>query len=153
MIREVKGDLLNCGARMICHQVNLYGVMGGGVAYSIRKKLLDEAQHDAYRKYCLTRGESALGSVQYIQSESGTIVANVFSQNLDPDEDGQLTNYEALHKALKEVEHLARTNCLTVALPGYMGCGIAGGDWNRVKSIIEDVFQKSPVKCTIVYLK
>ncbi len=151
MITEVRGDLLTCGADVLCHQVNLYGEMGGGIAAAIREKLLDPEQHEIYRKYCHSRGEDALGTVQYIQSESGTIIANVFSQNNYLDGDGQLTNYDALHSALCEVEGFAWENQCSVALPGYMGCGIAGGDWNRVKEIIEDVFGKSPVDCTIVY--
>ena len=40
---------------------------------------------------------------------------------------------------------------LPVYIPGYIGCGIAGGDWNRVKGIIDDVFKGSLVEATIVY--
>ena len=39
----------------------------------------------------------------------------------------------------------------SVALPGYIGCGIAGGDWDAVRGIIWDVFKYSPVMLTIVY--
>lgn len=42
MIKEIQSDLLTCGADIICHQVNFEGIMGGGVALSIRNKLLLE---------------------------------------------------------------------------------------------------------------
>ena len=34
----IKGDLLETNADIICHQVNLQGVMGGGLALSIARK-------------------------------------------------------------------------------------------------------------------
>ena len=36
--RFIKGDLLKADADVICHQVNLQGVMGGGLALSIAMK-------------------------------------------------------------------------------------------------------------------
>ena len=49
------------------------------------------------------------------------------------------------------IEKFAKENNLTVAFPGYIGCGIAGGDWTTVLDILDDVFSGSTVKCTIVY--
>lgn len=31
MVKDIKDDL-NCGADIICHQTNVYGVMGAGAA-------------------------------------------------------------------------------------------------------------------------
>lgn len=49
-VKIIKGDLLNCGADIICHQTNFFGMMGGGVAASIWNKLLDQQD----RKECTT---------------------------------------------------------------------------------------------------
>jgi len=39
-VKIIKGDLLNCGADIICHQTNFFGMMGGGVAAAIWNQLL-----------------------------------------------------------------------------------------------------------------
>ena len=36
-----------------------------------------------------------------------------------------------------------------VGLPYKLGCGIAGGDWTRVREVIDAVFAKSPVEVVI----
>lgn len=66
MVREIKGDLLKCDANVLCHQTNYYGVMGGGIALSIKNKVLTPMQYSAYQNYCYMRGEAALGTVQYL---------------------------------------------------------------------------------------
>ena len=38
MIKYIQGDLLKTDATLILHQVNLQGIMGGGLAYSIARK-------------------------------------------------------------------------------------------------------------------
>ena len=32
MVKYIKGDVLNCEATLVAHQVNAFGVMGGGIA-------------------------------------------------------------------------------------------------------------------------
>lgn len=32
MVKYIKGDVLNCKATLVAHQVNAFGVMGGGKA-------------------------------------------------------------------------------------------------------------------------
>lgn len=152
MIKEEYGDLLTCGADVLCHQVNYSGVMGAGVAWSIRDKLLTDAQYRQYVNYCDAFKENALGTVQYIDlhREKPRYIANCFSQR-GWAVSNSLTDYDAFRQCMKAVENGARNDGLTVALPGYMGCGIAGGDWAEVHGIIAEVFGRSPVSLTVVY--
>lgn len=150
MIREVKGDLLAYDANIICHQTNYFGVMGGGIALAIYDKLLTRRQYAAYQKYCQLHGRGALGEVQFIPLNDGRYLANIFSQD-DLSERDVLTDYPAVQAALEKVERFAANKGFSVALPGYIGCGIAGGDWKVVGNIIKQVFGQSGVECAVVY--
>ena len=156
MLREVTGDLLSRRANVLCHQVNFQGVMGGGIAYAIRQRLT-ATQYLYYQRYCALHGENALGEVLMlpIRSEYSRpqYIANLFCQNawIDTRFPGSLTNYEAMRKCFREVESKARERGWSVAIPGRIGCGIAGGDWRKVLSIIREVFEPSPVDVEIVH--
>lgn len=159
MIQEVVGDLLMYDADFICHQANFYGVMGDGVALSIWNKLLDDPARNAYQLLCLEHGRELLGTVQhlpFVRKSDGKagLLFNLFCQDDRPQADGGLTRYDCLRSCLEHVEWCAKLHgrMQRVALPGHMGCGIAGGDWPTVRGIIEEVFGNSPVSCTIVYL-
>ena len=152
MVRETLGDLLKYDADILCHQTNFTGVMGGGIAATIREEVLTDSQYMEYQALCEQLGEALLGTVQYLPAKDGKTIANLFSQN-DWDAGPVLTNYEALRACLNDVESYAREHGSTVALPGFIGCGIAGGDWKTVRRIIEEVFRESPVDCTIVFWK
>lgn len=155
MIKEITGDLLTCGANIICHQVNYLGIMGGGVAYSIRKKMLSDENYARYVDFCVKNSSKSLGRVLWLYPGQKfyptQAIANLFSQRTTPDSNGNLTSYSALRRCLESVEGYARKHGLTVAVPAKIGCGIAGGDWQYVQSIIRDIFTDSPVELTIVY--
>lgn len=152
MIKEIKGDLLTSGADILCHQTNYVGVMGGGIAHAIKTKLLTSEQYKEYQTYCRIHGSMALGAVQFICLNSHQYVANIFSQDdFYAKSKDTITDYGAMEKALIQVEKFASREDLTVAIPGYMGCGIAGGNWDRVYGIIERVFRRSQTNCMIVY--
>lgn len=51
-VKIIKGDLLNCGADIICHQTNFFGMMGGGVAAAIWNQLLDQQDRHEYCSLC-----------------------------------------------------------------------------------------------------
>lgn len=151
MIKEIQGNLLTCGAGIICHQVNFEGIMGGGVALSIRNKLLlENGLYQQYQTYCAVFREAAIGTI-LMQETPEVIVADLFCQRAFGSEKG-LTDYDAMEECLRTVKlyALKRRN-LKVAVPGYMGCGIAGGDWARVLHILKKVFEDSAVELTIVY--
>ena len=52
MINEIKGNALNVECDVLAHQTNYFGVMGGGIAFQIRKQLLSKQNFDDYQKYC-----------------------------------------------------------------------------------------------------
>lgn len=153
MIHEITGDLLDAKSGIICHQTNYHGIMGAGVARAIADKILTIPQYNAYVNYCWQAGRTALGTVQFLGTAPGLVVANIFSQDeAKPQLTGKydITDYEAMFTALQRVRELAEAHNMTVHIPHGMGCGIAGGDWNRVRQIIYSVFSSSPVDVFIV---
>lgn len=156
MIKEIKGDLLVQERGILCHQTNYMGVMGGGIAAAIWDKLLDDQCRYNYVNFCRKCGETALGYAQFLYVKEDLIVANCYSQNgfSEMDADGSITNYEAMRECFIKVRDFALQQDLPfVYIPYGMGCGIAGGKWDRVRSIIEDVFSVSDVTATIVRLE
>lgn len=151
MIKESIGDVLQAPEEIIAHQTNCKGVMGAGVALQIRNKLLRKVDYDSYHNLCLECGNTLLGSVQFLHTQSGKIIANVFGEDI-PTGQGLDTNYDALKEGLKFVEEYARICNKNIAIPGLMGCGLAGGDWNIVyNDILVPIFKKSASTLHIVF--
>lgn len=149
MIEQVFGDLTESTAGVLCHQTNFEGVMGAGVAFAIRRKLLTESQYQKYVQYCNQHGDKALGTTQFLQIGKKRFIANCFSQR-DFIKDGTLTDYDALRHCLYDVHNFAAERGLSVAIPAGMGCGIAGGNWDIVSGMIYAIFSKGPMNCQIV---
>lgn len=152
MIKETKGNLLMAESDIICHQVNCKGIMGGGIAKQIKDDLLSETEFGLYKAHCKMYGKKLLGTIQFHPEKDGSrSIANLFGENI-PSGCGLDTDYNALEKCLRTIEIFACKNKLTVAVPGFLGCGLAGGDWNHVyNNIIVPIFVDSEVELTIVY--
>lgn len=127
MIKYIQGDLLETDAPLILHQVNLQGVMGGGLAYSIARKY-----PSVEREYSHFQG--TLGDVLCCETED-FFIGNCYSQNED-----FTTNYDALRDCLEGVRvFMNHYDINTVAIPYKYGCGIARGDWTTVETIFKEV--------------
>lgn len=131
----VNGDITKVHNAVIVHQVNCQGVMGAGVAKSLYEKwpqvrkdymgLFKErglGPHDVFRK------------VQTVDC-GDNVVCNSFSQ----------FNYGHAHKTgtcytdADALEHAIDVICRkypdkTVCVPAYVGCGLAGGNWDEISS-------------------
>ena len=156
MIHNISGDALTaCKGGILCHQTNYFGVMGAGIAAAIKVKLLSRDNYMEYVHVCKKLGRKILGLVQFLDVPNGTIVANCFSQDDEANAypNGRiapLTNYKAVRLCMESVRSRAEFLNKPVYLPYKYGCGIAGGDWNKVQEIINDVFQDSTVDVYIV---
>lgn len=137
MITINQENILNCDEDIIVHQVNVQGVMGGGVARQLADRY--EGLEDFYSRHCKELNnnyEYLSGTVLfYGDINNKKTIANIFSQKENFD-----TDYEAMKKALTYIKTWAENNNLSIAIPYGIGCGIANGDWNKVYKIIEEVF-------------
>ena len=134
----VKGNLLEAPENILVHQTNCMGVMGSGIAKQVKEKYPEVL--NGYYNYCKTNTvENILGTALICEADDGKLIANVFGQ-VNYGTDKIYTDYEALRKGLEEVKVFADQHFLSVALPYNIGCGRAGGDWNIVSKIIEEVF-------------
>lgn len=154
MIKEMKGNLLDVKEGIIAHQVNCKGVMGAGVAKQIRNKLLTKEQYENYQKMCHKGKKSLLGSVYIYPSRRPDLyVANLFAENI-PTGNGLDTDYDALAESLHLLKRTAAKEKLEINIPGYLGCGLAGGDWEYVYNhILVPTFGASCVNLNIYYLE
>lgn len=139
----IEGDILDVKKGIICHQVNCKGVMGAGLAKSIRDKY-----PDVYRGYKLAykNGKLKLGKVIVSKISDDLVIANLCSQDgYGRDKHKRYTDYVALVDCLIRVRDLQRTTGLPVYIPYGMSCGLAGGDWDKVSILIEDLIPDSTV--------
>lgn len=134
-MKLIEGNILDVAHGVIVHQVNLEGIMGGGLALQIKERW--EHIFTDYEKACKA-GTLTLGGVQI----NGTLddpwkfVANLAGQvnTSDP----VCTKYEAYPEALKKIVTFATTYDLDIFIPEKIGCGLAGGDWDIMLPILEE---------------
>jgi len=149
MITYKEGDLLGSNCEVICHQVNCQGVMGSGIAKTIRDKwpivyidYLDVCDHFMNKLgniSCTPLGEEG-GKHLY--------VINMFAQDQYGRDGSCYTDYDAFRTCCKKIKTLPFSN-LTIGFPDHIGCGLAGGDWNIIKGILEEEFSGDEWKVEI----
>lgn len=139
MIHMKTGDLLDADELILGHQVNCRGVMGAGLAFQI--KITYQEVFNSYVHACNVYGDKNLGNcLALVTSDGEHVIANLFGQvGIGTNE--RQTNYDALERALRQLHDLAKYNGNSVALPYGLGCGLAGGDWNIVYDMIDNIFQ------------
>jgi O-acetyl-ADP-ribose deacetylase (regulator of RNase III) len=141
MITVVEGNLLEAREDVICHQVNCQGVMGKGIAKQIKDKYPEVFKE---YKYILDIYGSQVGHCQLVACNDGKNVANLFGQD-GYGRDRKYTEYGYLKRALQELRNMVIKHNLTVAFPYKLGCANAGGDWDIVYKMIDDIFSLQDV--------
>lgn len=154
MIHYVDGDILSGldGTHdiFICQQVNCKGVMGAGLAKQIRAKW--PVVFTKYKHACDECTPMELfANYQVVNVGEKTYVANIFGQ-LNYGTDKRHTSYYAI----STVFYNMFVNCLETGnhnaifrIPYGFGCGLGGGDWGVVRSIIEDAANQYNVNVEI----
>ena len=146
-ISEMKGDLLESPAKIRCHQVNCRGVMGAGLAKQVKAKYPEA--YEQYKALCDQFGSSLLGHTQFVVCHDGTIMANLFAQD-GYGTDKPQTSMVAMDQCLSQVASFAFRVDKMPAFPKYLGCGLAGGDWDEVSGLIANYFDFKGAGCFIV---
>ena len=123
---------------VIVHGCNCMGVMGAGLARSIK-----DAYPEAYNVYM--KSNKTLGSISYAQY-TNLIIVNACTQ-FGYGRTGLYTNYDAVRTVFKSIKHMFSGK--RIGLP-QIGAGLGGGDWNIISKIIDEELQGE--NCTIVKL-
>jgi O-acetyl-ADP-ribose deacetylase (regulator of RNase III) len=145
MIEEIQGDLLETDCQLIAHGVNCQGVMGSGVARALYEKW--PRVKDFYLDYFTefnagVEGENFLGQIDVliVDRKTGQQVANCFTQQYYGGDGGRYLSYDALVDCMKRLYSYANQfGIKEIAMP-KIGCGLAGGDWEIVKAILNSIF-------------
>lgn len=160
MIKVIEGNILKSDSNIIVQQVNCLGVMGGGLAKQIMLQYGNvKKEYQAYYKEHIKSGKSReelLGQVQLVDVHDHKIIANIFGQLNVRKHRWDKTVYtvnDKLFEGLTSVKEYAETKGLSVAIPTYIGCGLANGNWYDIKKGIETIFHGSKVKVSFYHYR
>lgn len=152
-LRIVTGDLLEGGFDAIVHQANCFRRMRSGVAKAITDMYPEVRTVDT--DFPTEEGEPRLGHcslafVEHSITGKPLVVGNLYGQlYYGHGYDRVYTVYDKLKSALIQFVGSLKTvypdkEKMKIGIPYGMGCGLAGGDWQIVYGIIEEVALANP---------
>lgn len=148
MIKQVNGNILDATNTIICHQVNCQGVVGSGIALQIKNKY-PQVYSDYMRFYDKFGRDDLLGRTVISRDDKSDIfIMSMFSQ-YRYGRDKRHTDYEAMRMCFEFIKEQSDDCGMSISIPYKIGCGLAGGDWNVVYKMIEEVFEG----CEVVIYK
>ena len=160
MIEIIEGDITKTSKDIVVQQVNCKGHMGAGLAKTIMQRY-DNVRKE-YRLFrekqlkIVKEDEELLGLVNYVDVYDGKIIANVFGQvdiRKHRYDKTVYTKKEALLQGIEQIKNKAEELDLSVAIPTYIGCGLAGGNWEDIKNGIEAIFENSSVNVVFYHYR
>lgn len=134
MISYYKGDLIKAGLNgkidYILHSCNLYHTFGAGIAATIRTVI-----PEAYKADLTTvNGDiNKMGTYSYASTNKLTVI-NGYCQ-FPYDNRDVVFDYDSLAKVLNGIK--AQFGNVVLGIP-FIGCGIAGGSWEKVIEVLEN---------------
>jgi len=145
-----KGDASNPvgrDKRLIVHICNDIGGWGKGFVLALSQKWKEPEKQ--YREWFKSQENFELGQVQFVPVEPNIFVANMIGQHKIKKTDGQIPiRYEAVEQCLNKVAEFALKNQISVHMP-RIGCGLAGGKWEEIETIISRRLLNKNVKVTV----
>jgi O-acetyl-ADP-ribose deacetylase (regulator of RNase III) len=138
-----QGDLFQTDIQHIAHGCNARGVMGKGVAKQVRD--LYPKAYEEYRTLWLRNTALIVGSVQFVDCESKTIINAITQRDFakaynDP---GRYVSYDAIAECMAAINKTIPGQQL--AMP-QIGASLGGGNWEIIERIIEcELTQVEPV--------
>lgn len=156
MIETIQGNILSLKEGILVQGCNCQGVMGSGIARSIRDQWNDayRAYRQHYEKVGLKLGdivtvagrswETDPSVTRHINLSSNQlpeklILVNAMTQDFyGRDPDVVYVDYDGLAAAFARIRIIARDSKLPVHFP-LIGCGLANGKWTEVAERIDQM--------------
>jgi O-acetyl-ADP-ribose deacetylase (regulator of RNase III) len=151
-IRFVRGDATSpeChGPKIIAHVCNDRGVWGKGFVLALSRRWSEPAR--AFKQWHREREQNdfGLGAMQLVRVGEDVWVANIVSQHgIRPAQGVPPIRYEALERCLDKLAAQAKELNASVHMP-RIGCGLAGGEWNRIEPLIAQKLCEQDVPVTV----
>ena len=154
MYQEIEGDLIALAKEgmfdVITHGCNCMSNMGAGIAPQMAKAFgVDQYSLESFTR----KGDiNKLGQIEWFIEREGPIpfVVNSYTQfsygKNHADGVSKPLDYEALTLCMRKINH--RFSGKHIGLP-KIGAGLAGGDWNRIKKIIQTELKDMKVSVVI----
>jgi O-acetyl-ADP-ribose deacetylase (regulator of RNase III) len=148
----LKGDATSPqakGPKVIAHVCNDLGGWGKGFVLAISKRW--QAPERDFRAWHRGRAgnDFGLGATRLVQVGADTWVANMVGQHgLKPGSGGPPVRYEAIERCLTSLAEEALVLDASVHMP-RIGCGLAGGSWERIEPIITRTLSERGVAVTV----
>ena len=161
---EIEGDLIALAKQahfdVIAHGCNCLSHMGAGIAPQMAKAFgadqfemegwgptMDKLGCIDFDTFILVDGYAVLYTIYgNYNSYPELIVVNAYTQYHYGHKFGPPLDYEALTLCLRKMNHEFKGK--HIGLP-QIGCGLAGGDWERVKTIIQNELKDCDVTVVI----
>lgn len=155
-IYHVKGSLLDADVDYYCHQVNCQGRMGSGIAKVIKEKWpvvyseyiqkYNDTEDNILRncggfEHCPETSEVLLGDIQLVQVDKNHTVINMFAQEHYGYDGRRYTSYDGFWSCLGHIREFVPEGA-TIGFPSHIGCGLGGGNWEVIKTMIEQVLDE-----------
>lgn len=139
------------GPAIIAHVCNDVGGWGAGFVVAISKRWKEPERQ--FRQWARGKLEAAapyaLGEVQFVHVDETFTIANMVAQHDIRWECGlPPIRYEALEVALEKLGTEALLTRATVHMP-RIGCGLAGGQWERVEPLLLKQLSGRSVEVTV----
>lgn len=145
---EIKGNLLDFpnNIQAIAQNCNCHCIQGAGIALQIKKRYPAAYEADLKTK---SGDWFKMGKFSKAQVNKNQYIYNIYGQ-FDMGGERAL-DYEAIYNGLENVKNdLIKNKIKSIGFPKFMGCGLAGGNWNIVSTMIKEVFDETNINVYIV---
>jgi O-acetyl-ADP-ribose deacetylase (regulator of RNase III) len=145
-IRYLKGDATvpqAAGHKVIVHCVNDAGKWGKGFVMAVSNRW--PAARQEYLAWYNKRENFTLGAVQLVEVQKDVTVVNLMGQHgIKAGSKGNPVRYDAIRAGLRSMAKAFKGRKVTIHMP-RIGCGLAGGKWDKIEPILQEVLNEFDV--------
>lgn len=149
-ISTVTGDLfayLKPGDAFV-HGCNAQGVMGSGIAASVRE--IYPAAYQVYRAEFEARGLDLGDVIPFYDPQTQVWVLNGITQNLYGKTGDRFVSYDAVTEVFENIRKGHKIGNIQRLFFPLIGAGLGGGNWRIIQTIIEEVFDGVDIPLILV---